>query len=214
MIPAASSVCSAVYSIGSYMGLPKLPFRIWAPLASAKSRQMISPEVDPMPFELRNLSGMSCTDHATPLPSTPLLPTAPMMPATCVPWPLSSDGFPLAALPDRTVALMPWRAFRYWKLYWIVSYVPLEVPDVAPVFVQRLASRSWCVRRIPVSRMPTMTPEASVRVFIHAGTAWMSAPATPGPATLGLDPVLFKPHWLEKSGSLGGPPAVAYACLM
>ena len=46
----------------------------------------------PKPSASNILHGMSRTFQLTPTTPTPLLPTAPMMPATCVPWALSSIG--------------------------------------------------------------------------------------------------------------------------
>ena len=41
---------------------------------------------EPLPLDVRNLSGMSWTVQATPQVPVPLFPTAPMIPATWVPW--------------------------------------------------------------------------------------------------------------------------------
>src|SRR5512134_2716822 len=46
----------------------------------------------PDPAAFRNLSGMILTFQLTPETPAPLLPTAPIVPATWVPWLLSSNG--------------------------------------------------------------------------------------------------------------------------
>ena len=43
--------------------------------------------VEPLPSAPRNFSGMIDTCQFTPATPTPLSPTAPIVPATCVPWP-------------------------------------------------------------------------------------------------------------------------------
>ena len=47
-----------------------------------------------MPSLLRNFKAMIETDQLTPATPWPLLPTAPIVPETCVPWLLSSIGSP------------------------------------------------------------------------------------------------------------------------
>src|SRR5471032_1047210 len=92
--------------------------------------QVISAEVlPPEPSALRNLSAISFTFHAMPEIELALLPTAPMMPETCEPWPLSSVG-----LPELVRELMPLMSLA----------IPLE-PGVG--LTQRLALRSVWVRR-------------------------------------------------------------------
>ena len=48
--------------------------------------------VVPPPPALKNLSPMMLAVQLTPTTPTPLLPSAPMVPETCVPWLLSSLG--------------------------------------------------------------------------------------------------------------------------
>jgi hypothetical protein len=55
-------------------------------------RAAIAALVVPLPLAPRNLSPISDTFQATPATPTPLFPTAPIVPATCVPWPWSSNG--------------------------------------------------------------------------------------------------------------------------
>jgi hypothetical protein len=54
---------------------------IWIPYMIA----LMALEVLPLPEELRNFPPISFTFQATPVTPTPLLPTAPMVPATWVP---------------------------------------------------------------------------------------------------------------------------------
>ncbi|OQB36377.1 MAG: hypothetical protein BWY05_01071 [Euryarchaeota archaeon ADurb.Bin165] len=56
-----------------------------APLRLAYSIAEIASEMYPDPFSFRNLSGMIFTFHAVPATPIPLLPTAAMVPAQCVP---------------------------------------------------------------------------------------------------------------------------------
>jgi hypothetical protein len=148
--------------------------------------QVISSDVTPLPSAARNLSAINWTVQATPETSMPLLPTAPIVPETCVPWPAlsSSVGVPLEDDEGDTVALMPCRSLRK----------PL-VPGLG--LVHRLATRSVCVRRMPESMMATITPGAPDWMD-HAAGAPMSAPGVPP-----LWPVLFNDHCWPKDGSLG-----------
>src|SRR5208283_5313950 len=57
-----------------------------------RSRHSIAPPTSPPPWASKNLQGRIWTCQFTPLTPTPLLPTAPIVPETWVPWPLSSMG--------------------------------------------------------------------------------------------------------------------------
>src|SRR3954447_21664277 len=57
-----------------------------------KSSALIALLTDPTPLESRNFAAIRRVVQFTPVTPTPLLPAAPMMPDTCVPWPLSSIG--------------------------------------------------------------------------------------------------------------------------
>ncbi len=72
--------------------------------------QRIALEAEPVPLRPMNFNGINCTFQATPAMPRPLLPTAPMMPATCEPWPCRSEGSPAAAVERATVVSMPWRS--------------------------------------------------------------------------------------------------------
>src|SRR5919198_6501725 len=63
-----------------------------APFCAAYSTALTASAVVPEPCALRNLTGMIRTFQFTPATPTPLLPAAPIVPATCVPWPWSSIG--------------------------------------------------------------------------------------------------------------------------
>ena len=57
-----------------------------ARIAVAYSRHSIASDVQPLPSESRNLSAMIRTFQLTPATPIPLSPTAPIVPATWVPW--------------------------------------------------------------------------------------------------------------------------------
>src|SRR4051812_37869305 len=67
--------------------LAKEPLTILAPRSIAYSMPAITSEVDPDPDEFMNLIGIIWVDQQTPAIPVPLLPRAPMIPETCVPWP-------------------------------------------------------------------------------------------------------------------------------
>src|SRR5215467_2100723 len=56
------------------------------------SKQAMAPSVVPCPLASKNLQDISLTFQLTPTTPTLLFPTAPIVPPTCVPWPLSSIG--------------------------------------------------------------------------------------------------------------------------
>ena len=190
MMPALPAAWIASISAWEAPWLPKLALSALTLWAIAYSMQGSSAEVDPEPVASMNLSSISCTVHATPVTPRLLLPTAPTIPDTCVPWPTSSVGGPLMF-----TALSP--------LVLSVSLIVLGSSEAYDIVVfgarltQRLATRSWWVRSAPESRMPTMMPEALVLVFQPA-SALMSAPAMPP-----FPPVLLSAHWLVNWGSLG-----------
>src|SRR5213078_2778778 len=55
-------------------------------MSATYSRQVIASAVVPLPLESRNLHARIETFQLTPLTPTALLQTAPIVPATCVPW--------------------------------------------------------------------------------------------------------------------------------
>src|SRR5437762_2337810 len=59
---------------------------------------------EPLPVESRTLTGMIGDENATPATPTPLFVAAPTMPATCVPWPLSSAAELATQVPVRQFA--------------------------------------------------------------------------------------------------------------
>ena len=65
---------------------------MWAPLLFAYSTADTASAVVPLPNQSRNLSGMIRTFQFTPATPVALLPSAPIVPATCVPCPWSSNG--------------------------------------------------------------------------------------------------------------------------
>ena len=58
------------------------------------STHCIASAVDPLPPEFRNLHPIMETSQLTPVTPRLLSPTAPIVPAVCVPWPWSSIRFP------------------------------------------------------------------------------------------------------------------------
>src|SRR5436309_12289929 len=101
--------------------------------------QRMASEMYPFPVESRNLSDRSWTFQLIPAMPAPLLAAAPIVPATWVPCPKSSDP-PATQEPFMQVK-------------------PCEPSDG---FVQRLLSRSGCVNATPVSTIPTITSFESV----------------------------------------------------
>ncbi|MCG3770788.1 MAG: hypothetical protein JW384_01966 [Nitrosomonadaceae bacterium] len=69
-----------------------LIFTIRAPLSAAKSTPATTSEYVPSPPEFITLTGITLQPHATPIIPMELFPSAAMIPAACVPCPLSSDG--------------------------------------------------------------------------------------------------------------------------
>ena len=88
---------------------------------------------------------MSRARWATPVTPTRLPPRAARMPATCVPWPLSSDGSPsrLTKSAPLTSSTKPLPS----------SSMPL--PGISRGLRHRLSRRSGCVRSAPVSMTAT-----------------------------------------------------------
>src|SRR5204863_7407938 len=69
---------------------PSEMLMIRAPWSVAQMMLEATSERRPEPWQSRALIGRILTPNATPATPTPLLPFAPMRPATCVPCPLSS----------------------------------------------------------------------------------------------------------------------------
>jgi len=111
---------------------------------------------------------MSELVQATPLTPIPLLPTAAMVPATWVPWPLSSMGSPslLTKSYPCTSSTKPLRS----------SSMPL--PAISPGLVQTLAARSTWRQSMPVSTTATTGTRLPV-VKPHAAAASRSASVVP-----------------------------------
>ena len=65
-----------------------------APFWTAHAMPFAIDAYEPDPFESSALTGMIGDEYATPATPTPLFVAAPAMPATCVPWPLSSAPGP------------------------------------------------------------------------------------------------------------------------
>ena len=102
------------------------------PISVAYSTLEIASAVVPEPPASRNLAAMILTFQLTPVTPTPLLPTPPIVPEQCEPWPLSSMGS-LSLLTKS----QPWTS----------SMKPLPsssmpLPAISPGLVQALAARS------------------------------------------------------------------------
>jgi hypothetical protein len=79
---------------------PNEQLMIFRPFLTAYSMPSIASDVEPLPLEFMNFTATSFADQQVPASPSALSPRAPTMPATCVPWPLSSspDPFPLIVL--------------------------------------------------------------------------------------------------------------------
>src|SRR5258708_6169590 len=97
-----------------------------------RERQVMASLMSPNPCESKNLQGRICTFQFTPTTPTPLLPTAPRIPDTWVPWLLSSNGSQ-----ELFTALNPWTPaeHRIWAPLIVVTVNPLGAD-------QTLAARS------------------------------------------------------------------------
>src|SRR5262245_51701533 len=168
---------------------PAVPAKA-ALMSMANSMALMASEVLPEPLESRNLTAMMLAVQLTPATPLPLLPTAPIVPATWVPWLLSSRGKQLLLM-----ALKPW--------------VPAGHETVKPPMFtlnavgadQMLAARSGWFQSTPVSMMATTLAREPVVMF-QAGTALMSAPGRP-PAPFTIWPVFWSAQSLPNSGSFG-----------
>ena len=138
---------------------------------------------------------MILTVQLMPASPTPLLPAAPIVPATCVPWPWSSVGllsFPAKSQPCQSST----------KPLWSLSIPSVRQPlQFSPGLIQICELRSGCDQSTPVSITATVTLELPVVTF-HASGASMSASGAPGEPLI-VWPVLFSPHVLPNDGSFG-----------
>src|SRR5213595_1774172 len=95
LLPAAATritpLEAAYWIASSIVGLspppPQLALTTLAPWSTAKWIALAPSASSPEPAESRNFRFMICTVQAAPATPRALLPTAPMMPAVCVPWP-------------------------------------------------------------------------------------------------------------------------------
>src|SRR5258708_8584849 len=96
MAPAASACAMASLRAWLYPPPPQelLVRRMLTPCCFSSVtllKQRTASEVEPLPLESRNLSDISLTLQLIPAMPSPLSAAAPIVPATCVPWPKSSD---------------------------------------------------------------------------------------------------------------------------
>ncbi len=85
---------TASWRASDFDELPNEQFRIRAPLRTAYSMPSTDAEVLPRPRASMKRTAMIDVFQHTPATPNPLSPTAPMMPATWVPWPFSSKPDP------------------------------------------------------------------------------------------------------------------------
>src|SRR4051794_2943576 len=138
---------------------------------------------------------MILTVQLMPATPTPLLPAAPIVPATCVPWPWSSVGllsFPAKSQPCQSST----------NPLWSLSIPSVRQPlQFSPGLTQICELRSGCDQSTPVSITATVTFGLPVVTF-HASGASMSASKVPGTPLIAC-PVLLRPHVLPNNGSFG-----------
>src|SRR5436309_13690058 len=128
----------------------------------------IASESVPLPLASKTFEAMMLAVQFTPTTPRPLLPTAPIVPETCVPWPLSSAG-----LQENAIALNPCEPAGH-----VIVLADDPEPQVtvkAVGAVHMLAARSGCEYSTPVSMTPT-TLFVDPVVMSQALVAWMSAP--------------------------------------
>src|SRR5262249_53238042 len=83
------------------LGPPRLMLITFALFLTPKFRAAISLALVHRPTVLQARSAMSFAFQQTPVVPRPLFPTAPIVPETCVPWPLRSRGS-LPPLPTKS----------------------------------------------------------------------------------------------------------------
>ena len=91
---------------------------------------LIASAVVPLPLASRNFTPMMLAVQLTPTTPTPLPPSAPIVPDTCVPWPLSSIGSQ-----SFVIALNP-RLYCGQEIVW-PPMVTLKVPAACHTFATR-----------------------------------------------------------------------------
>jgi len=133
-----------------------------APILFAYRMAAIASDTYPFPDELRNLRGIIFAFQQTPVIPMLLFPTAAIVPAQCVPWPLSSIGllFFETKFHPFTSSIYPF----------LSSSIPLF--GISPGFFQMFAARSGWVYSTPVSITamtipvdPVVTPHASIALI-------------------------------------------------
>src|SRR5262245_48531010 len=102
-----------------------------------KSTALIESASVPLPIESRNFDAIILVVQFTPTTPRALLPSAPIVPATCVPWPLSSHTSTTSHV--LVIALKPCVPAGQ------VIVVPAMVTLNDAVAVQMFAARSGCV---------------------------------------------------------------------
>ena len=154
---------------------------------TAKLIAKIAFDVLPLPSAARNFNGNTIPVQLIPVTPLPLFPAPAIVPATCVPCPLSSMGIHVfvIALKPRVPA----------------AQVTVPVPNAtvnSRGALHTFADKSGCVKSTPVSITPTITPFDPV-VISQASVAPISAPGRAA---------FSNPHKFPKSGSFGSLLAV------
>ena len=114
-------------------GPPKLPLTMSAPFAQAYViAWMMSASVRP-PLASAARSGMIETSQLTPVTPIALLPCAPIVPATCVPWPLKSSGVLSSCTKSQP------------RVSSTLPFPSLSPPPAGSSLIQMFGARSGCV---------------------------------------------------------------------
>src|SRR5919199_6394667 len=130
----------------------------WLPVT--QSTPAITPEVLPLPEQLRTRTATRVTALATPYVEPPTVPE------TCVPWPLQSDAEPPIVTSSTPLIARPpnWVWVKRMPVSMMYAFTPLPVAKY--VNVPESGSECWSIRSIPqvaplcvVSAV--MTPSAS-----------------------------------------------------
>src|SRR5262249_25633719 len=109
----------------------------FAPFWTAQAIPFTIDAYEPDPVESSTFTGMMGDEYATPATPMPLFVAAPAMPATCVPWPLSSTAL-------------------------LELHVPLTLTQLAPSALWTRPERSEWLDSTPVSTTASGTPPLDV----------------------------------------------------
>src|SRR5438105_7873045 len=113
----------------------------WLPVT--QSTPAITPEVVPLPLQLRTRTATSVTAFATPYVEPPTVPE------TCVPWPLQSEAEPPGVTSSTPLIARPpnWVWVNRMPVSMMYAFTPL--PVAVYVYVPESGSERWSIRSIP-----------------------------------------------------------------